>query len=77
MKLTDDTTELTISATAADAEEFTRWCEDQGLTRDQGFTRLLVLTRRDRNVDLLFDDDKFAKAFSAARGKIAPDTVLE
>lgn len=77
MKTTDDTTSLTINATAADLEEFSLWCAEEGMTHHQGFKTLLSLTRRERNVTSIFDDDKFAKAFAASRGKVPPDTNLE
>lgn len=76
MEQSESSIELTISLSAADADEFTAWCEDQGLTLAQGLKKLLVLANRTRSVVTLCDD-RFNKAFAAARGKVSPDIILD
>jgi hypothetical protein len=68
--------ELTISLSVADADEFIKWCEDQGLTRAQGLNKLLLLANPTRSVGT-FAEDTFNKAFAASRGKISPGTVFD
>lgn len=72
----DNFIELKISLSAADADEFTAWCEDQGLTLAQGLNNLLVLANRTRSAGTL-SDDRFNEAFAAARGKVSPDIILD
>ena len=67
--------DLTITLSVADADEFTAWCEDQGLTLAQGLNNLLVLANRTRSAGTL-SDDRFNEAFAAARGKVSPDIIL-
>lgn len=68
--------ELKISLSAADADEFTAWCEDQGLTLAQGLTKLLLLANPTHSADTLAED-RFNKAFAAARGKVSSEIILD
>jgi len=70
-------TSITFDLPAEDAREFLEWCERQGMTPNKGFRQLLAVTRRDRNLDMIFADDGFPAAFKAARGKVDPSTDIE
>lgn len=75
MRSKQDESELVLTASAENASEFARWCEAEGLTQAEGFSRLLALTRRALDAGERSDDDKFPDAFREARGKIAPGTL--
>ena len=68
--------ELTFKIPSEDAAEFEAWCKRQELSLDDGLRQILATTRRDRNLDLIFEDDRFPAAFQAARGKIDPGTDI-
>jgi len=75
--LTDTRTLITFDLPAEDAREFLSWCKRKGLNPGQGLQQILTMTRRDRDLDRLFDDDGFQSAFASARGTVDPDTDLE
>jgi hypothetical protein len=69
--------EIIIQLSESDTKDFLEWCERLGLSPDEGCSHLLAMTRRDRNLGQLFDDDEFPSAFRAAKGKIDRDIDLE